>query len=175
MYFTKNPQCIISRKSIQWDARCSMWMDGWTWQSYGSFFATLVTVPKNKYKFVNKMTTNHTYHSQLTQCPLYQIYLKTTISNIILVQSCTIHININLNSRPGMQQVYENNHTLVLYHERFCYTHIPDISSLSTKILLTVKRNEVQQTLMSMFQLSLLFALTLNDKNKKHLSICSSL
>lgn len=130
---------------------------------------------KNKYKFVNKMTTNHTYHSQLTQCPLYQIYLKTTISNIILVQSCTIHININLNSRPGMQQVYENNHTLVPYHEQFCYTHKPDISSLSTKILLTVKQNEVQQTLMSMFQLSLLFALTLNAKYKKHLSICSSL
>jgi hypothetical protein len=76
----------------------------------------LVTVPKNENKSVNKMTTNQTDHSQLTQCPLYQIYLKKTISNIILVQSCTIHININLNSRTGMQQVYENIHTIVPYH-----------------------------------------------------------
>lgn len=99
---------------------------------------------------------------------------KKTISNIILVQSCTIHININLNSRPGMQQVYENNHTLVPYHEQFYYACNPDISSLSTKILLTFNQNEIQQTLMSMLQLSLLSAFTLNAKNKKLLSICCS-
>jgi len=49
-----------------------------------------------------------------------------------------------------MQQVYENNHTLVPYHEQFSYTQKPDISSLSTKTLPTIKQNEVQQTLMSM-------------------------
>lgn len=73
-----------------------------------------------------------------------------------------------------MQQVYENNHTLVSYHQPFYYTHNPDISSLSTKILLTAKQNETQQTLMSMLQLSLLFAFILNAKNKKLLSISSS-
>ena len=122
---------------------------------------------------MNKMTTNHTDHSQLTQCPLYQIYPQKTISNIILVQSCTIHTNINLNSRTGMQQVYKNNHTLVLYHEQFFYTHKPDISSLSTNILLTVKQNEVQQTLMSMFQLSLLSAVTLNAKKTRNVCQCA--
>lgn len=68
-----------------------------------------------------------------------------------------------------MQQVYKNNHTLVPYHEKFFYTHKPDISSLSTKIFMLVKQNEVQQTLMSNLQLSLLFAVTLNAKNKNTL------
>jgi len=73
-----------------------------------------------------------------------------------------------------MQQVYENNHTLVPYHEQFFYTYKPDISSLSTNMLLKVKQNEAQQTLISMLQLSMLFAVMFNAKNKKHLSMCSS-
>ena len=98
----------------------------------------------------------------------------TSKKNNIQHNTGTIHININLNSRTGMRKVHENNHTLVPYHEQFFYTHKPDISSLSTNILLMVKENEVQQTLMSVFQLSLQFAVTLNAKNNKYLSMCSS-